>query len=348
MTTVLFDSIDSYTDLGLFLAEAEITEPEAKRTLVEVPGRDGQLDLSYALSSTTKYKNRSITFVFKAVDYSNDWVPLYSSIANRLHGKRMRVTVSSDPDWYWDSFVTVEHSSEFNVSTINIKCDTYPYRLRDHSEVITSTTDIVNNGVSTVPTLFVNNTATVDIIGKNLLSYPYYYSGSKTINGVRFTVNSDGTITANGTATTQADYTIKHRTNSNFGVPAGQYILSGCASGGSSSTYAIILNHTVDGASVIIGRDYGEGLAFTSSNETDYYGVIIRIISGKTVSNIVFKPMVRVATDTDATYEPYHHANKTLQEGTYTDADFTLATGKNTVTTTGGATVIMQYTEKKL
>lgn len=146
-------------------------------------------------------------------------------------------------------------------------------------------------------TAIVNTVMTSDTFANvyvldNLLSYPYYYSGSRTISGVTFTVNSDGTITANGTATAQADYTIKHRTNSNFGLPAGQYILSGCASGGSSSTHAIILNHTVNGAASVIGRDYGEGLVFTSSSGTDYYGVIIRIISGKTVNNLVFKPMI--------------------------------------------------------
>ncbi|MBP5170331.1 MAG: phage tail family protein [Oscillospiraceae bacterium] len=139
MVTVSFDSLNSYTDLGLFLAEATIEEPAPKRTVADVPCRDGALDLSYALTSTMKYKNRVITLTFRVIDYTNDWVNVFGNIARQLHGKKMKVVFSSDPNWYWDSFITVEHTSEFNVGTIEVICNAYPYKRKDVSLSTTAT-----------------------------------------------------------------------------------------------------------------------------------------------------------------------------------------------------------------
>ena len=130
MVIVLFDSINSYDDLGLFLKDVKITEPEPKRTIVEVPGRNGALDLTYSLSSEMRYKNRKITLEFKKKDYTNDWMATFSAIAKALHGKIMKVRLDSDLNWYWDSFVTVSPSNAYNVGTIVITCDAYPYKRR--------------------------------------------------------------------------------------------------------------------------------------------------------------------------------------------------------------------------
>lgn len=69
---------------------------------------------------------------------------------------------------------------------------------------------------------------TIPSDSKNLIKYPYD-TNTTTINGVTFTVNSDGGITVNGTATTTAVFYIK----SDFITltPNKQYTLSGFTSG---------------------------------------------------------------------------------------------------------------------
>lgn len=137
--------------------------------------------------------------------------------------------------------------------------------------------------------------------GKNLIPYPYYET-TKTVNGVTFTVNDDGTVTANGTATALATFAVVDRLRSGFAVPAGQYILSGCPSGGGDSTYQIRIGRTVNGADSQYGQDYGSGLTFTRSDDGDI-GIQIWVRQGQTVSNLVFRPMLR--TVGDSTFEPY-------------------------------------------
>lgn len=118
---------------------------------------------------------------------------------------------------------------------------------------------------------------------------------SKTQDGITFTVNSDGTVKVNGTATA-----VVTLTQSNPFLKAGSYILSGCPSGGGSSTYEILLNT----GSGTIYRDYGSGKAFTLTNDTTLANWQIVVRSGVTVNNLVFKPMVEQgSTATD--YEPY-------------------------------------------
>lgn len=134
---------------------------------------------------------------------------------------------------------------------------------------------------------------------KNLL--PNIFT-SRTYNGITFTVNDDGSITADGTATALCSLNISGDIELD-----GDYILNGCPSGGGYSTYSIRL---YDSASTNIGDDEGSGKAVTVSDLTCHVNLIIR--NGVTVTNLVFKPMLRLAADNDSTYQPYAKTNQQL------------------------------------
>lgn len=130
--------------------------------------------------------------------------------------------------------------------------------------------------------------------GKNLLENT---AQSKTESGITHTVNDDGSITVNGTAS-DSTYLI---VNAGFELAAGTpYVASGCPSGGSWSTYYLRMESS-DGDT---WADAGSGLSVQFDAATT---VIIKvyIVKGTTVSNLTFYPMIRLATITDATYEPY-------------------------------------------
>lgn len=140
-------------------------------------------------------------------------------------------------------------------------------------------------------------------IKRNYLPVEFYDGESKTMNGITFTFNN-GIIKANGTATGNADYNILNRNNSAFTLATGSYILSGCPEGGSTATYQITINRTVNGSAVSYGRDEGNGLAFSVTDNSATTGIYIRIYSGAVCDNLEFKPMIRTSDITDNHYFP--------------------------------------------
>ena len=100
-------------------------------------------------------------------------------------------------------------------------------------------------------------------------------------------------------------------------IPNGRYILSGCPSGGGTSTYNMMAQRTYNGNVDLLGRDSGDGVLFVangddfSANELSIQ-INIFIKSGQTVSNLIFKPMLRYAEDTNNTYVPYVPTNREL------------------------------------
>lgn len=133
--------------------------------------------------------------------------------------------------------------------------------------------------------------------GKNLLKNT---AKSQTINGVTFTVNDDGSVTANGTATNAMAFPI-----GDVALSAGSYKLSGCPSGGSTGTYYLYSTLT-DGTKNL---DKGNSVPVNTTTDTNSL-IQIGIMSGITFNNLTFYPMIRLASETDDTYEPYYEGLK--------------------------------------
>jgi hypothetical protein len=121
---------------------------------------------------------------------------------------------------------------------------------------------------------------------------------STTLNGITFTVQEDGSVVVNGTATAKTSFTLV----SNVAVTVGTaYTLSGCPEGGSYSTYALRMYSTSASGYQAI-HDYGSGETITASYIN--YRACIEIENGTTVTNIRFKPMLNEG-ETALPYEPY-------------------------------------------
>ena len=134
-------------------------------------------------------------------------------------------------------------------------------------------------------------------VRKNLLQNT---ATSREINGVTFTVNSDGSITCNNTATASSILRI------GIYLDAGvDYILSGCSI--TSAEVRIDLRKNSD---VVVDKDgnYVVNGSFPRTfqlTESGYYDVCIRIAPGYTCDKLTFYPMIRKAGIEDSTYEPY-------------------------------------------
>ena len=136
---------------------------------------------------------------------------------------------------------------------------------------------------------------------KNLIPYPYPVS-SQTINGVTFTINGDGTITANGTATADAKIVLLASW-----MPAAAaismkkgvyYTLSGCPKGGGYGTYRLVYSSDPGGQDM---NDLGDGVTRMCTEDAVPYEFYIYVGSGTTVNNLVFKPQFEIG----ATVTPF-------------------------------------------
>lgn len=104
------------------------------------------------------------------------------------------------------------------------------------------------------------------------------YPDTTTIKGIAFTNNGDGTITANGTATGEANFILS---SSYLSSGTHKYLLSGCPSGGTTTTYFM---------SGISGRDYGTGAILSGTGTAS--NIVCTIANGAMASNIIFKPQL--------------------------------------------------------
>lgn len=141
---------------------------------------------------------------------------------------------------------------------------------------------------------------------KNLLSNN---ATSQTINGVTFTVNADGSVTANGTSSATCFFRVGLLTKKDA------LILNG-ANNGSVNTYGLTVR-TADLQAPTFGyvENYdGDTVFVVPSNYTDFLYVYVRVPTGSTVNNVKFYPMLRLASDPDDTYVPYAMTNKELTD----------------------------------
>ena len=145
--------------------------------------------------------------------------------------------------------------------------------------------------------------------GKNLLNNT---AQSTTNNGITFTVNDDGSITVNGTATANT-YLVVGSVSLAGGTA---YALNGCPTGGGNSTYRLYWQ------GVTGNYDEGNGTTYTPPTTTDI-NIRIVIYNGATVNNLTFYPMVRLASVIDSSYEPYNDEFG-IEFSTIGDADMTI------------------------
>ena len=155
----------------------------------------------------------------------------------------------------------------------------------------------------------------VTVAGKNLLPYPYD-TQTTNINGVDVTVNANGTITLNGTATAGVWFSIA----SGFDLPAGVYAVKVFPDNWES----------LYGYAIWTGNGGYFNKFNTTLNETTTCNLGVTLYKGAVVNNVVLTPQIEVGS-VFTEYEPPKgktvHTTLSLpgipvtSGGNYTDSD---------------------------
>lgn len=143
------------------------------------------------------------------------------------------------------------------------------------------------------------DSVTVTRCGENLFN-PAWMLEKTLSNGLTWTITSDGTVTANGTANGTSYYNSDY-----FSLPAGTYTISAMPHFRIS-----ILNMDVDDAPTIAAQNIGQPYTFTVEN--DIQKAKLFFVASGTLDNVSAKPQIEKGTTAPTTYAPYTGQTATL------------------------------------
>lgn len=205
MLGINFNTKHSFHDWGLFLEDTHISPPLPKRYIVDIPARNGILDLTPELTPIMRYETRTLTFTFRVK--AGDWSTLMSVIYGDIHGRTMDIISDLDPDWHWHGFVTVDDfSSDERTGVLVITAQVDPFKLSNIPVVL----ELTGNGtincfcerMEVNPTITVTAAATIEF-GDSSVALD---AGTHIINDFLFT-SGDNALTITSTGTTTVTYT---------------------------------------------------------------------------------------------------------------------------------------------
>ena len=131
--SVIIGSKNTFSDWHLVPASRPVIAMPAIRTnYIDVPGMNGVLDLTEALTKYPTYENREGTLDFHVLNDHENWKDIYHKIAKYLHGQRRTLKLEDDPDFYYEGRFSIERWESNNNGTwsdvsINYYLDPYKY-----------------------------------------------------------------------------------------------------------------------------------------------------------------------------------------------------------------------------
>lgn len=127
-----------------------ISPPEIQQSYLEIPGRDGALNLTEALDGYAHYKDR--TYLLRLLLPQRNFEEKLSFLMNTLHGKSMGVSSDADPGYHYRGLWAITEVDWEN-GIVTVTGTVEPYKLKDVArEVNLATPDKTENAVFfTVP-----------------------------------------------------------------------------------------------------------------------------------------------------------------------------------------------------
>ena len=133
MEQIFLNGVNLHTTYGLILAKKEVGIPERQVLTLEVPGRNGILDLTTQLyGNTPKYQNRTIELTFfnpRGMINSMEWPELLTTLSEAFHGKVVTIKFSSDTSHYYSGrcSMSFEENGGSRGIVMTFDCDPYKY-----------------------------------------------------------------------------------------------------------------------------------------------------------------------------------------------------------------------------
>lgn len=134
----------TYYYYGLYVTNtAPIAPPEVRTQYIEVPGRNGNLDLTDALTGRPVYGDREITLELGGKKPAHEWPRFFSRFLADVHGKKVKIIFDNDPHCYYVGRAVVsgayERGNEIATFSVSITAEPYKYSIFDTLPPVTAT-----------------------------------------------------------------------------------------------------------------------------------------------------------------------------------------------------------------
>ena len=138
---ITFGEFNTAEDWGLTMSTKKIPLPAPKTTLVSVPGRDGDIDMTEALDDVVHYDDRPASFVFEMLEGTpQKRIELAKEISRAIHGKLLRIIDQDDyPDYYLIGRVTstdVSHNKAYSTIKVSAICRPWRYAINKAARTV--------------------------------------------------------------------------------------------------------------------------------------------------------------------------------------------------------------------
>lgn len=195
--------IHTGNDLNLVMTSKSLPAPQVQSQKVEIPGRNGSLDMSEYLTGEPTYDNRTLSFSFFGTG-SRDTVLFLIDTMLEYHGRYVTIIVDDINNWFYEGRVEVDYVDKYHYVEFKLTVDAQPFRYAvnikkyEYSNVNSKDIFLRNEGTKIIPTIVI--TAETKITYKGMtytLSAGEYDSETLLIEpgGSTWTVTTTGRIT---------------------------------------------------------------------------------------------------------------------------------------------------------
>lgn len=319
---ITINGLHSYRDYGLNINSRSIDLPPKNSIRKTIPYMNGYYDFTM-LNGGASWGERVITYTFDIIGETVAEMDQKRTEIVNIYCNMHDVDIYDDtiPDYHFHgSYESSSQNEDAEKSELTIAFVCHPFMIANvPSEVViyNGTMTLTNKGQAIRPRATTSQNASlrvggyvqsiqagqetdlalvlqngvndIEITKANELVYPYQEK-THTENGITFTINADGTVIANGTATDVA-WCYLRGSAERFVPPVGTHRISGCPAGGSGSTYRILV-YAYQGTAnnPVYAYDNGQGGLVQVNEDTEYITISISIAKGTTVNNLEFKP----------------------------------------------------------
>lgn len=129
----------SYKDFGLVPTSKPVVNlPSPKLQYLDIPGRQGEIDITESLTGEVIYEMRTGSFEF-LVSGMDKWQEVYRKLLSTVHGKRTDIVLDTEKDYVYQGRIWVsEFKSDKNYSliTLDYKLEPYKYSISDFKNAV--------------------------------------------------------------------------------------------------------------------------------------------------------------------------------------------------------------------
>lgn len=326
---IILNGVNSNTITGLIISSLPpITKPLMRTNIETIDGKDGDIITKLGYSAYDKEITIGLSYNYNV----DDVIKYFNSEGT--------VIFSNEPTKYYKytilDQIDFERLIRFKTATVRMHVQPFKYSTTEE-DIEENATETDAEGTNFTLENTENNAGFIDLklkgdtyqettTGKNLLPQDQYVA-SRTVNGITYTNNGDGTFNLSGTATANTTIVIIPANIINLEVNQPYYLYGSVPYNGTTFNMAIPMTDNGTSKFLLVNNTYTPTTTPTNVRLQFY------LASGQSVDQTNIKLMLVKGTTAPSNYEKYTDGIASPNPNYPQDID--VVTGENTVTLCG-------------